>query len=780
MELGTPTRNVLGKSVTLNPSEIQTSSNASVATKFTFEYPVYLEPNLEYCIVVLSPQSDQYEVWIAEMGEKTIETSNLPDSQAVKYSRQFATGSLFKSQNGSIWTANQYQDMKFKLYKAKFTSKSGSVLFHNPTLNESNNYVPTLQPNPITIFPKRVTVGISTIFDSNTIGILTEGRKISSASNPNNYGYIVGTGSSVSSVAVTNGGVNYKVTNNVSTYNITGKGSGLRLNITSVSIGSSSISALTIANPGNGYANGDVVGITTADVSPVGGNNSVITISGISTGVDTLYLSKFQGESFNVGINSLVYYDGSGNPISIAGTNVLSSTNDGGVYSGNFFKVDSFQHGMYSSTNKVQIYNIESDIPPTLLTNSVLSSSQTISVASTSNFDIFEGKVVDSTNRGYLKIDGEIIEYTGVGAGTIQGLTRGFDSTQVSDHNTGSSVYKYELGGVSLRRINKTHNINSQNIDIDSYNIEFDRSVNGLDRSTDTSTAGYPELSFNDELSCGGSDVRASQNIQFENIIPHVSLLNPGSFTSVSSQIRTVSGTSVSGSETPFTDQGYESVELGVENRLLSTRLVCSKVNEQEYLNSLLKNKSFTLKLDLASSNTNLSPMVFWKECSAELLTSRINSPIKNYASDGRVNSVFDDPHSAVYFSNLVSLAQPATSLKVILSAYRHSSADFRVLYALVRPDSSEVVPTFELFPGYNNLTIDNNQDGFLDVVNPANNNGLPDVIVPDSFENQFLEYEFSANNLGSFSGYIIKIVMSGTNQAYPTRFRDLRSIALA
>ena len=780
MELGTPTRNVLGKSVTLNPSEIQTSSNASIATKFTFEYPVYLEPNLEYCIVVLAPQSDQYEVWIAEMGEKTIETSNLPDSQAVKYSRQFATGSLFKSQNGSIWTANQYQDMKFKLYKAKFTSKSGSVLFHNPTLNESNNYIPTLQPNPITIFPKRVTVGISTIFDSNTIGILTEGRKISSASNPNNYGYIVGTGSSVSSVAVTNGGVNYKVTNNVSTYNITGKGSGLRLNITSVSVGSSSISALTIANPGNGYANGDVVGITTADVSPAGGNNSVITISGISTGVDTLYLSKFQGETFNVGINSLTYYDGSGNPISIVGTNILSSTNEGGVYSGNFFKVDSFQHGMYSNTNKVQIYNIESDIPPTLLANSVLSSSQTISVASTSNFDIFEGKVVDSTNRGYLKIDGEIIEYTGVGAGTIQGLTRGFDSTQVSDHNIGSLVYKFELGGVSLRRINKTHNINSQNIDIDSYNIEFDRSVNGLDRSTDTSTAGYPELSFNDELSCGGIDVRASQNIQFENIIPHISLLNPGSFTSVSSQIRTVSGTSVSGSETPFIDQGYESVELGVENRLLSTRVVCSKVNEQQYLNSLLKNKSFTLKLDLASSNTNLSPMVFWKECSAEFLTSRINSPIKNYASDGRVNSVFDDPHSAVYFSNLVSLAQPATSLKVILSAYRHSSADFRVLYALVRPDSSEVVPTFELFPGYNNLTIDNNQDGFLDVINSANNNGLPDVIVPDSFENQFLEYEFSANNLGSFSGYIIKIVMSGTNQSYPPRFRDLRSIALA
>jgi hypothetical protein len=57
---------------------------------------------------------------------------------------------------------------------------------------------------------------------------------------------------------------------------------------------------------------------------------------------------------------------------------------------------------------------------------------------------------------------------------------------------------------------------------------------------------------------------------------------------------------------------------------------------------------------------------------------------------------------------------------------------------------------------------------------------GLSDVFVPASLDNQFLEYDFSANNLGSFTGYVIKIVASGTNQAYAPRFRDLRSIALA
>ena len=44
---------------------------------------------------------------------------------------------------------------------------------------------------------------------------------------------------------------------------------------------------------------------------------------------------------------------------------------------------------------------------------------------------------------------------------------------------------------------------------------------------------------------------------------------------------------------------------------------------------------------------------------------------------------------------------------------------------------------------------------------------------------NQFLEYEFSANNLDQFNGFTIKIVMSSTNQAYPPRFKDLRGIAI-
>jgi len=778
MELGTPTLKILGDSVTLQPSDINVSNNASVATRVKFKYPIYLAPGLEYAVVLLAPQSDQYEAWIAEMGEKTIETKNLPNSQAVKYSRQFAMGSLFKSQNGSIWTANQYQDLKFKLYKARFSSTSGSAYFHNPTLNESNSYVPKLSSDPLVILPRQIKVGINTVTISSLVGILTEGRKISGSASTTNYGYIIGTGSSVSSVNLTRGGLNYTTTNNVETFNLTGRGSGLKLNI--VAANGVITGTPTISIPGNGYVVGDVVGIVTSSVSPASGKGALITISTI-TGVDTLYLSNVQGQSLSAG--NLIYYDTSGTAVSLANTSILSSTPIGGTDTGNFIAINHHNHGMYGNTNKLILSNIESDSVPTTLSSELTISGTFVSIASTSNFNIFEGVQVGATNPGFIIIDSEIIKYTSIGNGTLNGITRGIDSTIPSTHGSLVPVYKYELGGVSLLRINKKHDISDTNIDIDNYFINFSRNnfnSNVTNRQTDGSLAGAPQLSFNTSLACGGDNVRATENIQFDSITPQLSVSNPASVTAASGQIRTVSGTSVDGTETSFLDQGYESVELGVENKLSSTRIICSDVNEKTYLSALERNKSFTLKVDLSTTDKNLSPAIFWKESSIALSSNRLNAPISNYPGDNRVNSLLFDPHSAVYVSNTVNLAQPATSLKVIIGAYRHSSADFRVLYSLIRPDSSEVDQSFELFPGYNNLTIDSNNDGYFDVIDPSDNNGLPDIKVPDSLENQFLDYEFSANNLGSFTGYTIKIVMSGTNQAYPPRFQDLRSIALA
>ena len=159
---------------------------------------------------------------------------------------------------------------------------------------------------------------------------------------------------------------------------------------------------------------------------------------------------------------------------------------------------------------------------------------------------------------------------------------------------------------------------------------------------------------------------------------------------------------------------------------------------------------------------------------------SALNNPIKNYAFDSRVNLTLEDPHTSNYISRNVSLDQPATSLKVLVSAFRDSSADFRVLYKLSRTDSSNIEQTFELFPGFDNTT-DTDGDGFGDkIINPINNSGRPDSNIPASADNQFFDYQFTIDELEQFNGFQIKIVMKSLNQAKVPLIKDLRAIAFA
>jgi hypothetical protein len=122
--------------VTLNPSQVNISDTATVATTFTFPVPIPLRDKTEYAVVLLS-DSNNYKVWIAQMGEKDVITGR-------PISEQPYMGVMFKSQNGSTWTAEQYQDLKFELYRAKFDT--GVVA----TIDFVNDIMPTdtLKSNP--------------------------------------------------------------------------------------------------------------------------------------------------------------------------------------------------------------------------------------------------------------------------------------------------------------------------------------------------------------------------------------------------------------------------------------------------------------------------------------------------------------------------------------------------------------------------------------------------------------------------------------------------------
>ena len=161
---------------------------------------------------------------------------------------------------------------------------------------------------------------------------------------------------------------------------------------------------------------------------------------------------------------------------------------------------------------------------------------------------------------------------------------------------------------------------------------------------------------------------------------------------------------------------------------------------------------------------------------------NKINNPIgaDNYATDTRSKQLSDDPHGSIFVSKKVSLAQPATSIKVLVAANRQPEADFRVYYRLYTADSSEVSQSYRPFPGYENL-VDIDGDGFGDqIIDLGMSDGRPDAFVKANGQDDFSEYQFSVEDLEQFSGFSIKIVMTSTNECVPVRLKDFRAIALA
>lgn len=103
---------------------------------FTFDSPVYVQDNTEYCFVLQS-DSNNYNVWISYIGD------TIPGSGRTISDQPYA-GVMFKSQNASTWTPDDSADIKFTINRAVFnTSVIGNVEFVNDVLPYD-----TLDTNP--------------------------------------------------------------------------------------------------------------------------------------------------------------------------------------------------------------------------------------------------------------------------------------------------------------------------------------------------------------------------------------------------------------------------------------------------------------------------------------------------------------------------------------------------------------------------------------------------------------------------------------------------------
>lgn len=131
------------------------TTQSTIATKFKFDYPVYLQNDTEYAFAIETDSND-YAIWSSKLGDVEVSTKSSVTSQPL-------LGSVFKSQNTDEWTEDIFEDIKFTLYRAQFSiDKSCTLKLKNKELGYE-----FLQENPFSTSGYSDSTATSTLFRNN-------------------------------------------------------------------------------------------------------------------------------------------------------------------------------------------------------------------------------------------------------------------------------------------------------------------------------------------------------------------------------------------------------------------------------------------------------------------------------------------------------------------------------------------------------------------------------------------------------------------------------------
>src|SRR6056300_945828 len=396
------------------------------------------------------------------------------------------------------------------------------------------------------------------------------------------------------------------------------------------------------------------------------------------------------------------------------------------------------------------------------------------------------------------------------GSSVVRVFHRNHGMHSANDNVTIAGVASGTYNGITAEQINGDYTSIS-NITLDSYDI---------------TTAGTATATGD----VGGSNVTATQNRLFDVLQLQIgSVIHPQ--TNINATLRTTSGKSVHGTESPFSLEGTTSsknVVLGDNIYFTNPRMVASSINET---NEMAGSKSMFVNLTISSSNANLSHVIDLKRVNAFAISNRLNqpavsntdtftgdgstaaftlsatpasvhllsvkksgkklSPVDDFTVSGTTLTLTSAPASGssvvVKLSNMVdyeddtsieggSSEGPYITRPVTLEN-PSTAIDVRVA-ASVRSTSS-IKMYFRLSGGEETRRIQDieftpfNTDGSSDTnITPSQGDEVIDI--------DFKDYKFSVSDLPEFTSFQIKVVFNGTNSAYPARLKDFRAIALA
>ena len=318
-------------------------------------------------------------------------------------------------------------------------------------------------------------------------------------------------------------------------------------------------------------------------------------------------------------------------------------------------------------------------------------------------------------------------------------------------HSTAANVIIAGLAsgthnGISSTNINGTYTTIG-NIKMDSYTVTAKNS----DTATATGDVG------------GTNNVTATRNIGFDVIQPVIgSVTHQG--TTIFSSMRTTGARTLEGGEEEYsldTAANRTPVVFNNDYYLTKPAMIASQINET---NEMSGTKSFSMLIGMFTSfgNNNLSPVIDTSIMSTHLIRNRLDNPISGTTPDFIEETTNrGGTAGAKYITKPILLENPATSLDVRLSANIRSSSAVKMYY---RATGAEEVRKLG------------------DIAWIAfNGDGIPDAPVPPAEDNlTFREQQYSVTGTPDFTGFQLKIILTGTNSSYPPIVKDLRGIALA
>ena len=124
---GYPTSKVLPfASKHLESSQVSSSAQGTVPTKFVFDNPVKVKADMEYCFVVIPDgNSPEYLIFTSKVGSTSLSKGTVASQLPVV--NDWGDGVLFTSTNDSAWKSYQDEDLKFSVNRYNFSLPNGTV-----------------------------------------------------------------------------------------------------------------------------------------------------------------------------------------------------------------------------------------------------------------------------------------------------------------------------------------------------------------------------------------------------------------------------------------------------------------------------------------------------------------------------------------------------------------------------------------------------------------------------------------------------------------------------